>query len=135
MPLGDELMHVARQNILARRLMTLPGVGPLVALNFIATVDDASCFRRSRDVGAFLGLTPRRSIARLCCNVLDDASQAVLPSQGLCDPAQRTERLQEGCPGYRAQIRRYSPRHLARWNRVQLDKGARDLTNRIPAQG
>jgi transposase len=53
-------MHVAKQNTLARRLMTLPAVGPLVALNFIATVDDASRFRRSSDVGAFLRLTPRR---------------------------------------------------------------------------
>jgi transposase len=53
--LADELMHVAKQNTLARRLMTVPGVGPLVALNFIATVDDASRFRRSTDVGAFLG--------------------------------------------------------------------------------
>lgn len=29
------------ENTLARRLMTVPGVGPLVALNFISTVDDA----------------------------------------------------------------------------------------------
>jgi len=58
--LGDELMLVAKQNTLARRLMTVPGVGPLVALNFIATIDDANRFRRSTDVGAFLGLTPRR---------------------------------------------------------------------------
>jgi transposase len=40
--------------------MTVPGVGPVVALAFIATLDDAERFRRSRDVGAFLGLTPRR---------------------------------------------------------------------------
>jgi transposase len=43
-----------------RRLMTVPGVGPLTALAFRATVDQPSRFRRSRDVGAHLGLTPRR---------------------------------------------------------------------------
>lgn len=43
-----------------RRLMTVPGVGPLTALAFRATVDRPDRFRRSRDVGAHLGLTPRR---------------------------------------------------------------------------
>lgn len=42
------------------RLMTVPGVGPLTALTFRATVDQPERFRRSRDVGAYLGLTPRR---------------------------------------------------------------------------
>ena len=43
-----------------RHLMTVPGVGPLTALAFRATVDRPDRFRRSRDVGAHLGLTPRR---------------------------------------------------------------------------
>ena len=43
-----------------RRLMTVPGVGPLTALAFRATIDQPGRFRRSRDVGAHLGLTPRR---------------------------------------------------------------------------
>jgi transposase len=45
---------------ICRRLMTVPGVGPLTALAFRATVDQPERFRRSRDVGAHLGLTPRR---------------------------------------------------------------------------
>ena len=56
----DELLAIARDSELARRLMTVPGVGPIVALNFIATVDDAGRFARATDVGAYLGLTPRR---------------------------------------------------------------------------
>lgn len=40
--------------------MTVPGVGPLTALAFRATIDRPERFRRSRDVGAHLGLTPRR---------------------------------------------------------------------------
>ena len=43
-----------------RRLMSVPGVGPLTALAFRATLDRPDRFRRSRDVGAHLGLTPRR---------------------------------------------------------------------------
>jgi transposase len=43
-----------------RRLMTVPGVGPLTALAFRATIDQPDRFRRSRAVGAYLGLTPRR---------------------------------------------------------------------------
>ena len=43
-----------------RRLMAVPGVGPLTALAFRATIDQPDRFRRSRDVGAHLGLTPRR---------------------------------------------------------------------------
>jgi len=43
-----------------RRLITVQGVGPLTALAFRATIDRPDRFRRSRDVGAHLGLTPRR---------------------------------------------------------------------------
>ncbi len=56
----DELRAIGKESPLARRLMTVPGVGPLVALGFIATIDKARRFRRASDVGAFLGLTPRR---------------------------------------------------------------------------
>ena len=43
-----------------RRLMSVQGVGPFTALAFRATIDRPDRFRRSRDVGAHLGLTPRR---------------------------------------------------------------------------
>jgi hypothetical protein len=43
-----------------RRLMTIPGVGQLTALAFVAAIDDPSRIRRSRDIGAYLGLVPRR---------------------------------------------------------------------------
>jgi transposase len=43
-----------------RQLMTVPGVGPLTALAFRATIDQPGRFQKSRDVGAHLGLTPRR---------------------------------------------------------------------------
>ena len=43
-----------------RRLMAIPGVGQLTALAFAAAIDDPSRIRRSRDVGAYLGLVPKR---------------------------------------------------------------------------
>src|SRR5438045_9713483 len=40
--------------------MTVPGVGPITALCFKATIDDPTRFKRSRSVGAYVGLTSRR---------------------------------------------------------------------------
>lgn len=40
--------------------MTVPGVGPITTLAFLAAVDDPERFKRSRSVGAYVGLTPRR---------------------------------------------------------------------------
>jgi transposase len=52
-------MEIARDDEVCRRLMTVPGVGPIVALTYRATIDVASRFGRSRSVGAHLCLTPR----------------------------------------------------------------------------
>ena len=43
------------------RLMSVPGVGPITALTFTASVEDPKRFARSEDVGAYAGLVPRRS--------------------------------------------------------------------------
>jgi transposase len=42
-------------------LQQVPGVGPLTALSFMLTIQDPTRFRKSRNVPAYLGLTPRRS--------------------------------------------------------------------------
>lgn len=54
------LLNMARRDETARRLMTVPGVGALTSLAFMSAIDDPGRFRRSSDVGAYLGLTPRR---------------------------------------------------------------------------
>src|SRR5215471_3374214 len=41
-------------------LMQVSGVGPLIALTFVLTVEDKDRFQKSRDVGCFIGLRPRR---------------------------------------------------------------------------
>jgi len=43
------------------RLMSVPGVGPITALTFTASIEDPHRFARSEDVGAYAGLVPRRS--------------------------------------------------------------------------
>jgi len=58
--LEKRLMAVARADPRARLLMTMPGVGALVALTFSSAVDDPRRFRSSRQVGAHFGLTPKR---------------------------------------------------------------------------
>ena len=40
--------------------MTVSGIGPITALAFLAAIDEPARFARSRSVGAYLGLTPRR---------------------------------------------------------------------------
>ncbi len=58
--LTRKLLAMARDNDESRRLMTVPGIGAINALAFCAAIDNPSRFRRSRSVGAYLGLTPRR---------------------------------------------------------------------------
>src|SRR5438477_12277972 len=58
--LHRQLLEIVRQDEVCRRLMTTPGVGPVVALTFRATVDVPSRFKNSKAVGAAFGLTPRR---------------------------------------------------------------------------
>jgi len=58
--LHRQLLEIVRHDEVCRRLMTTPGVGPVVALTFRATVDVPSRFTCSKAVGAAFGLTPRR---------------------------------------------------------------------------
>ena len=52
------LLAIVRDDDVCRRLMTVPGVGPVVALTYRATVDVPARFRTSKTVGAAFGLTP-----------------------------------------------------------------------------
>ena len=58
--LDRRVMKLARHDAQVRRFMTAPGVGPITALAFKATIDDPTRFARSRSVGAYVGLTSRR---------------------------------------------------------------------------
>jgi transposase len=58
--LHRRLLAIVRDDDVCRRLMTVPGVGPVVALTYRATVDVPARFRNSKAVGAVFGLTPCR---------------------------------------------------------------------------
>ena len=58
--LEKQILAVGRADQRVRRLMTVPGVGNLVALTFTTAIDDPARFRSSRQVGAYFGLTPSR---------------------------------------------------------------------------
>ena len=58
--IDSDIKKMVRASDACRRLMTIPGVGQLTALAFTAAIDDPERFKRSRDVGAYLGLVPRR---------------------------------------------------------------------------
>jgi transposase len=55
-----QLVRLARRSDACRRMVTVPGVGAITALTFATAIDDPERFRRSSDVGAYLGLTPKR---------------------------------------------------------------------------
>ena len=56
-----KIMADARSTDLGRRLMDIPGVGPLLASAFVATVADPAIFRSGRDLAAWIGLVPRQN--------------------------------------------------------------------------
>ena len=58
--LHRRLLAVVRDDEVCRRLMTVPGVGPVVALTYRATIDVPARFRNPKAVGAVLGLTPSK---------------------------------------------------------------------------
>ena len=58
--LQKRLVSLARDDTRARLLMTTPGVGVLVALSYVAAIDDPARFRSSKAVGAHFGLTPKK---------------------------------------------------------------------------
>ena len=58
--LHRKLLGLARNDEDSRRSMTVPGIGPITAMAFHSAIDEPCRFKRSRSVGAYVGLTPRR---------------------------------------------------------------------------
>ncbi len=57
--LKREISDYAKKSQVCRRMMGVPGVGPITAVSFVTAVGDPSRFSNTADVGAYLGLTPR----------------------------------------------------------------------------
>ena len=58
--IDDEIEAAAKADEKARRLMTIPGIGPITASAILSTVQDIGAFSSGREFAAFLGLTPRQ---------------------------------------------------------------------------
>jgi transposase len=58
--LDVEIARRAKENEVARRLMTVPGIGPLIATALAVLAPPPETFRSARDFAAWLGLTPRQ---------------------------------------------------------------------------
>jgi transposase len=58
--LHKAVLAIVREDEVCRRLMTVPGVGPLVAVTFKSAVDNPSRITKSKEVGALFGLTPKK---------------------------------------------------------------------------
>jgi len=56
--LDKKMLQIAAQDREVQRLMTVPGIGPVTALTYKAEIFDAGRFKKSRTVGAYLGMTP-----------------------------------------------------------------------------
>ena len=54
------MLAIVRTDAVCRRLMTVPGVGALVAVTFTSAVDEPQRFATSKAVGAHFGLTPKK---------------------------------------------------------------------------
>jgi transposase len=53
-----ELTEIAKNHAVCTRLMTIPGVGPITAVRFVAAVDDVTRFKNAHALQSYLGLTP-----------------------------------------------------------------------------
>ena len=138
----DRKVHkLARHDAQVRRFMTVPGVGPITALCFKATIDDPTRFKRSRSVGAYVGLTTRRHASgeidwsgriskcgdAMLRMYLFEAAGVLLTRvpkwsalEGLGDEAHQAQRAPQGQSRRRAQARGHSAPHVDRRDRVQL---------------
>jgi transposase len=54
------VLAMARDDGRVRLLMSAPGVGAIVALSYVAAIDDPARFKSSKTAGSYFGLTPRR---------------------------------------------------------------------------
>jgi len=55
-----QIKHLSEQSELCKRLMTIPGIGPMVSTALVAAVADGKAFKSGREMAAWLGLVPRQ---------------------------------------------------------------------------
>ena len=58
--LSDEIEELARQDKACTRLMSVPGIGPIISSAIVAAIGTGDAFSKGRDFGAWLGLVPKQ---------------------------------------------------------------------------
>ena len=58
--LSAEITALARQDAACARLMTVPGIGPIISSAMVAAIGNGGAFSKGRDFGAWLGLVPKQ---------------------------------------------------------------------------
>src|SRR5262244_2538390 len=58
--LSEEIEALARQDPACERLMTVPGIGPIISSAMVAAIGNGAVFTKGRDFGAWLGLVPKQ---------------------------------------------------------------------------
>jgi transposase len=57
--LDTKIVAAVKADEIARRLTSIPGVGPIIAATVRATIQDPAAFKTGRDLAAWIGITPR----------------------------------------------------------------------------
>lgn len=57
---SDEIETISKREDNCQRLMTVPGIGPMISTAVVAAIGTGEAFERGRDFGAWLGLVPRQ---------------------------------------------------------------------------
>ena len=141
--LHRRLLTVVRDDEVCRRLMTVPGVGPVVALTYRATVDVPARFRNSKAVGAVFGLTPSKhqsgevdrsgAISRCgddmmrtmlyeAAHIMLVRSTKMVMAKGLGDADRQASWSEESGRGLGPAAGRHHAPHLGRRHRVPVDQ-------------
>ena len=58
--LSSEIAALADQDAACKRLMTVPGIGPIISSAMVAAIGTGDVFSKGRDFGAWLGLVPKQ---------------------------------------------------------------------------
>jgi hypothetical protein len=58
--LSAEITALAHQDAACARLMTVPGIGPIISSAMVAAIGNGAAFSKGRDFGAWLGLVPKQ---------------------------------------------------------------------------
>jgi transposase len=58
--LSGEIEAIARRDAGCERLMSVPGIGPIISSAMVAAIGDGDAFAKGRDFAAWLGLVPRQ---------------------------------------------------------------------------